>query len=174
MVISQLVSDFVTFIELMTGFRDIEFIRDMLEMITEFDLDATKCWWWSDHILPCTSILAVEVCRPPEHWPPRYSPLPHHLLTPPLLDFPPIFPETSIAFHLQALTHRVFLELATSKKSTAILVCSIIYIRQHKTLSFPCCGWLFGFLLLILMRKPSLFGLLHNFWMEETNTNGGA
>ena len=43
MVISQLVSDFVTFIELMTGFRDIEFIRDMLEMITEFDLDATKC-----------------------------------------------------------------------------------------------------------------------------------
>ena len=43
MVTSQLVSDFVTFIELMTGFRDIQFIRDMLEMITEFDLDATKC-----------------------------------------------------------------------------------------------------------------------------------
>ena len=43
MVTRQLVSDFFTFIELMTGFRDIEFIRDMLEMITEFDLDATKC-----------------------------------------------------------------------------------------------------------------------------------
>ena len=43
MVTSQLVSDFVTFIELMTGFREIEFIRDMLETITEFDLDATKC-----------------------------------------------------------------------------------------------------------------------------------
>ena len=43
MVTRQLVSDFVTFIELMTGFRDIEFIRDMLEMITEFDLDAPKC-----------------------------------------------------------------------------------------------------------------------------------
>ena len=97
-----------------------------------------------------------------------------HLPTPPLLDFLPIFPETSIAFHLQALTHRVSLDLATSKKSTAIFVCSIIYIHHHKTLSFPCCGGLFGFLLLILMRKPSLFGLLHNFWMEETNTNGGA
>ena len=173
MVTSQLVSDFVTFIELMTGFRDIEFIRDMLETITEFDLDATKCWWWSDHILPCTSILAVEVCRPPEHWPPRTSP-PPHLPTPPLLDFLPIFPETSIAFHLQALTHRVSLELATSKKSTAIFVCSMIYNHHCMTLSFPCCGGLFGFLLLILMRKPSLFGLLYNFWMEETNTNGGA
>ena len=43
MVICQLVIDLVIFIELMTGFRDIEFIRDLLEMITEFDLDATKC-----------------------------------------------------------------------------------------------------------------------------------
>ena len=93
---------------------------------------------------------------------------------PPLLDFLPIFPETSIAFHLQALTHRVSLELATSKKSTAIFVCSMIYNHHCMTLSFPCCGGLFGFLLLILMRKPSLFGLLYNFWMEETNTNGGA
>ena len=43
MVTSQLVSDSVTFIELMTtGFRDIEFIRDLLETITEFDRNATK------------------------------------------------------------------------------------------------------------------------------------
>ena len=82
------------------------------------------------------------------------------LPTSPLLDFLPIFPETSIAFHLQALTHRVSLDLATSKKSTAIFVCSIIYIHQHKTLSFPCCRGIFGFPLLILRRRLSLFGLL--------------
>ena len=101
-------------------------------------------------------------------------PAPPHLPAPPLLDFLPIFPETSIAFHLQALTHRVSLELATSKKSTAIFVCSIIYNHHCMTLSFPCYGGLVGFLLLILMHRASLFGLLHNFWMEETNTNGGS